>query len=58
MARLKLVCLTTNPDEWSCGKCKRKGGIKELQQWFNEKVQHKLTQFMKEINSGVINQKK
>lgn len=51
------IMVTTDPDEWGCGYCNRKGGIKELETWFNELDQKKLTKFMKEINSGGIQTK-
>ena len=51
------LMVTTKPDAWGCGYCGRKGGIKELETWFNELDQKKLTKFMKEINSGGIQTK-
>lgn len=46
------LMVTTKPDAWGCGYCNRKGGIEDIQQWFNELDQINLTNFMKEINSG------
>ena len=51
------LMVTNKPDAWGCGYCNRSGGIKELEQWFNELDQNKLTKFMKEINSGGIQTK-
>lgn len=48
------LTVTTYPHAWHCMHCDRKGGLKELEQWFNELDQKKLSGFMKEINSGGI----
>lgn len=36
-----LISISPEKEEWGCGYCKRKGGIKELKQWISEKKQSK-----------------
>jgi len=46
------VMISTLNDGWGCGYCKRKGDLEDFKDWLRELERKKLTQFVKEINTG------